>query len=151
MKDIINILETLPKRRRPAHPGAALRIILEDNDTTQQDFADRLGIARHRLNEILNGKRSVTPDTALRLSKALRTSPEVWLNYSGSTLERRCGFRRKRRLRGCGRRRWLVGCALRVPLRYSSATPRVSGAQTCAIAQPAADNASAPPTIHPIP
>jgi plasmid maintenance system antidote protein VapI len=47
MKDINNILETLPKRRRPAYPGAALRIILEDDDTTQQDFADRLGIARH--------------------------------------------------------------------------------------------------------
>ncbi|MDQ2681413.1 MAG: HigA family addiction module antitoxin [Candidatus Eremiobacteraeota bacterium] len=38
-----------------------------------------LGIARHRLNEIINGRRGITPDTALRLARALNTSPGVWL------------------------------------------------------------------------
>ncbi len=80
MKTIAEVTETLPRKRRPTHPGTALRDIIEEHGLTQQDFADRLGIARHRLNEILNGKRSVTPDTALRLGRVLGTSPDVWLN-----------------------------------------------------------------------
>lgn len=69
----------LPKHRRPTHPGAVLRDILEERGITQQDFAARLGIARVRLNQILGGKRSVTADTAMRLGKVLGTGPEVWL------------------------------------------------------------------------
>jgi len=73
-------LDWLPTHRRPTHPGEVLRCdIFPELDLTQQQFADRLGIARHRLNEILNGKRAVTPDTAMRLSRVLGTGPEVWL------------------------------------------------------------------------
>lgn len=73
-------MSEIPSHRRPSGPGYHLREILEVNGLTQQQFADQLGIERHRLNEILNGKRSVTPDTALRLARVLGTSPELWLN-----------------------------------------------------------------------
>ena len=70
--------DELPKRR-PLTPGDHLRDIIEENGVTQQEFADALGITRRRLNEILNGKRGITPDTALRLGRVLRTSAELWL------------------------------------------------------------------------
>jgi addiction module HigA family antidote len=47
---------------------------------TQSDFADRIGISRVRLNEIVRGRRGITADTALRLAKALGTSALFWLN-----------------------------------------------------------------------
>lgn len=71
-------LDELPKRR-PSTPGEHLRDIIDENSVTQQEFADALGITRRRLNEILNGRRGITPDTALRLSRVLNTSAELWL------------------------------------------------------------------------
>lgn len=71
-------LEELPKRR-PSTPGQHLRDIIEENSVTQQQFADALGITRRRLNEILNDRRGITPDTALRLGRVLNTSAELWL------------------------------------------------------------------------
>ncbi len=71
-------LEELP-RRRPLTPGDHLRDIIEENAVTQQQFADALGITRRRLNEILNDRRGITPDTALRLGRVLKTSAELWL------------------------------------------------------------------------
>jgi addiction module HigA family antidote len=47
---------------------------------TQVDAADKMGISLNRLNELIRGKRGVTADTALRLAKLLRTSPEFWMN-----------------------------------------------------------------------
>jgi len=47
---------------------------------TQRDFARRIGISLPRLNEIVNGKRGVTPDTALRLERATGMSASFWLN-----------------------------------------------------------------------
>jgi len=71
----------LPRHRRPTHPG---EILLEDFlvplGITQRDAAERLKISYPRMNEIVNGKRAVTPDTALRLSRFTGTSAEFWLN-----------------------------------------------------------------------
>ncbi len=71
----------LPKNRRPTPPG---EIFLEDFlvplGMTQRDAAERLRISYPRMNEIVNGKRSVTPDTALRFAKFTGTEPEFWLN-----------------------------------------------------------------------
>ena len=71
----------LPKHRRPTHPG---EVFLEDFlvplELTQKDAAQRLRISYPRMNEIVNGKRTVTPDTALRLAKFTDTEPEFWLN-----------------------------------------------------------------------
>jgi len=47
---------------------------------TQTELAQRIHVSYPRVNEIVNGKRGVTPDTALRLSKLLGTTPEFWLN-----------------------------------------------------------------------
>jgi addiction module HigA family antidote len=71
----------LPKNRRPTHPGEILREeYLEPLEMTQQQLADALGITRVRINEIILGKRSITPDTAFRLSKYFSTTPDFWLN-----------------------------------------------------------------------
>jgi addiction module HigA family antidote len=47
---------------------------------TQKEVALRLGVSFVRLNEIVNGRRSVTPDTALRLARLFETTPDFWLN-----------------------------------------------------------------------
>jgi addiction module HigA family antidote len=47
---------------------------------TQIDAADQMGISLNRLNELIRGKRGMTADTALRLAKLFRTSPEFWMN-----------------------------------------------------------------------
>ena len=45
----------------------------------QADAARRLGVSLNRLNEIVLGKRSITADTALRLARLLKTSPQFWM------------------------------------------------------------------------
>ncbi|KPK82261.1 MAG: XRE family transcriptional regulator [Gemmatimonas sp. SM23_52] len=47
---------------------------------TQTELAERIRVSYPRVNEIVNGKRGITPDTALRLAKLLGTTPEFWLN-----------------------------------------------------------------------
>ncbi len=68
------------RKRRPTHPGEViLHDVIEALEITQTDLAARLGISYPRLNEIIHGKRGVTPDTALRLATFLGSSPEMWL------------------------------------------------------------------------
>lgn len=71
----------LPKNRRPTHPG---EVFLEDFliplGITQKAAAERLRISYPRMNEIIKGKRSITPDTALRFARFTSTEPEFWLN-----------------------------------------------------------------------
>ncbi len=67
--------------RRPVHPGQYIREeFLEPYGITQADFAKALQLHRVTVSKILNGRQSVSPDVALRLSQCLETSPEVWLN-----------------------------------------------------------------------
>lgn len=71
----------LPKNRRPTPPGEIfLEEFLVPLGMTQKDAAERLKMSYPRMNEIVNGKRAVTPDTALRLAKFTGTEPEFWLN-----------------------------------------------------------------------
>lgn len=71
----------IPKNRRPTHPGEILRYeYLEPLNMTQQQLADTIGVTRVRINEIIVGKRSVTPDTAFRLAKYFNTTPNFWIN-----------------------------------------------------------------------
>ena len=71
----------LPKKRRPTHPGEIIRYeFLEPLEITQQQLADAIGVTRIRINEIILGKRSVTPDTAFRLAKYFNTSADFWIN-----------------------------------------------------------------------
>ena len=69
-------------KRTARHPG---RILVEDflsqvAGVTQAEVADGLGMSRPRLNELVNGVRGVTPDTALRLARGFGTTPEFWLS-----------------------------------------------------------------------
>ena len=67
-------------RRRPTHPGEVLfREFLGPLAMTQTELASRLGISFPRVNEIINGKRAVTADTALRLARLFGTTAERWL------------------------------------------------------------------------
>ena len=67
-------------KRRPTHPGAILREdVLPHLGMTQKDFADRLGVSRLTVSEIVREKRPVTPDMAMRLGRLLGNGPEVWL------------------------------------------------------------------------
>jgi addiction module HigA family antidote len=71
----------VPEEREPTHPGEMLlEEFLVPLGITQKEFADRIGVSYVRLNEIVNGRRGVTPSTALRFAKAFGTSPEFWLN-----------------------------------------------------------------------
>lgn len=70
----------LPKNRRPTHPGEILRYeFLEPLNLTQQQLADSIGVTRVRINELILGKRSITPDTAFRLAKFFNTTPDFWI------------------------------------------------------------------------
>lgn len=66
--------------RRPTHPGAILREdVLPHLGMTQKDFADRLGVSRLTVSDVIHEKRSVTPDMAMRLGRLLGNGPEIWL------------------------------------------------------------------------
>lgn len=70
----------LPRERPPTHPGEMLlEEFLVPLGISQSAFAVRLGVSFPRLNEIVRGKRSVTPDTALRLARVLGMPAEFWL------------------------------------------------------------------------
>jgi addiction module HigA family antidote len=74
-------MTTLPRNRPPTHPGEMLRKdFLEPLGLSQKEVAERLGVSYVRLNELVNGRRGVTPDTALRLARLFGTTPEFWLN-----------------------------------------------------------------------
>ncbi|WP_373499618.1 HigA family addiction module antitoxin [Desulfococcus sp.] len=70
----------LPTQRPPIHPGEMLlEEFLKPLGISQNAFAIRLGVSYPRLNEIVRGHRSVTPDTALRLARVLGMSADFWL------------------------------------------------------------------------
>ena len=75
----------LPTHRMPTHPGEILREeFLRPMGITQLDFARHLCIPLQRLNEVVLGKRGVTPETAWLLGMALGTGPEVWINLQAA-------------------------------------------------------------------
>ncbi len=70
----------LPRNRPPTHPGEMLRAeFLEPLGISQSAFARQLGVSFPRLNEVILAKRSVTPDTALRLARVLGMPADFWL------------------------------------------------------------------------
>lgn len=69
--------------RKPAEvfpPGDYIREELEARGWTQSDLAKVMGRSQPAVNEIINGKRGITPESALALSAAFGTSPEFWMN-----------------------------------------------------------------------
>lgn len=66
--------------RRPEHPGRLLeRCYLMPLGISQAELARQLGISRRRINEIVNGQRAITADTALKLARRFGTTPMFWL------------------------------------------------------------------------
>lgn len=64
----------------PPHPGEFItEVYLEPNGISGRELADKLDVAASTLSRILNGTSRVTPEMALRLSKAVGRSPESWL------------------------------------------------------------------------
>ncbi|MFT7186669.1 MAG: addiction module HigA family antidote [Pseudohongiellaceae bacterium] len=71
----------IPSNRIATHPGVILlKEFLEPLKITQKALAMHLGVSIQRINEIVRGKRGVTPETAWLLSESFNTSPEFWLN-----------------------------------------------------------------------
>ena len=64
----------------PIHPGEHLAEILDELDITQYRLAKTIGVPQVRISEIVHGRRAITADSALRIGKALGTTPEFWLN-----------------------------------------------------------------------
>lgn len=75
MKDFLN-----RRKRRPTHPGEALREdILPSAGISQTQLARAVGVSRLTINEIVLEKRGVTPDIAIRLARYFGTSPDLWI------------------------------------------------------------------------
>lgn len=74
-----------PEHRIPTHPGEILREeFLVPLGQTRVVLAEHLGVRIQRINELVRGKRGVTPETAWLLAQALNTSPEFWLNLQSA-------------------------------------------------------------------
>ena len=73
---------TVPTHRAPSHPGEMLlEEFLEPLGITQTDLAERIGVPFQRVNSLVNGRRALTPDTALRLSRVFGTTAGFWMNH----------------------------------------------------------------------
>jgi addiction module HigA family antidote len=68
-------------QREPTHPGIILKEeFLKPLNMTQSFLANAIGVSFRAINELVNEKRGITVEMALRLSKYFKTSPELWLN-----------------------------------------------------------------------
>jgi addiction module HigA family antidote len=71
----------VPTNRIPTHPGKMLlEEFLDPMGISQRDLADNIHVPYQRINEIVNGRRGITPSTALRLAKFFDMSPDFWMN-----------------------------------------------------------------------
>jgi len=71
----------IPTHRTPTHPGEMLiEEFLKPMGLSQRELADAIHVPYQRINEIINGRRGMTPSTALRLSRFFRMTPDFWMN-----------------------------------------------------------------------
>ena len=68
------------KHLSPIHPGEALKSVLDDAQLSANTVALALRIPANRLTEIINGRRSISADTAMRLGRYFGTSAQMWMN-----------------------------------------------------------------------
>lgn len=77
----MSIPNTTRMKRRPTHPGEMLREdFLPDYGLTVSRLAEEVGVSRQSINELLLGRRAVSPKMSLRLARLFGNSPEFWLN-----------------------------------------------------------------------
>ncbi len=74
----------MANRMRPIHPGEILAGELEETGMSANALAKALGVPANRIGAILNARRGVSADTALRLARFFGTTPEFWLNLQQS-------------------------------------------------------------------
>ena len=74
----------MPNKMRPIHPGEILKGELAELDLSANALAKALDVPANRITAILNEQRSITADTALRLSRFLGTTPEFWMSLQAS-------------------------------------------------------------------
>lgn len=75
----------IPKHRKPTHPGEMLlKEFLEPMGMSQLELAKSMNVPIQRVNTLINGKRGVTAETAILLSKAFKTTPEFWMNLQNA-------------------------------------------------------------------
>ena len=71
----------IPSHRPPSHPGEVLLLdFLQPMELTQRQLADGIHVPYQRVNELVHGRRGVTPSTALRLAQFFGTSAGFWMN-----------------------------------------------------------------------
>ena len=77
----MSVPNTRQMKRRPTHPGEMLNAdFMPDYGLTVAGLAGAVGVSRQSINELLRGRRAVSPEMALRLSRLFGNSPEFWLN-----------------------------------------------------------------------
>jgi len=78
--------EMMPQRKKlpPIHPGELLRDELEEIGASLNELARALRVPMNRISALVNGKRSITADTAMRLARYFGTSPQYWLNLQSA-------------------------------------------------------------------
>ena len=77
----MSVPNTRQMKRRPTHPGEMLKEdFMKDYRLTVAGLAAAVGVSRQSINELLRGRRAVSPEMALRLSRLFGNSPEFWLN-----------------------------------------------------------------------
>jgi antitoxin HigA-1 len=76
-----NIMVRIPTNRTPTHPGEMLlEEFLNPMGLTQRELANAIHVPYQRVNDIVNGRRGITPSTALRLAKYFNMTPDFWMN-----------------------------------------------------------------------
>ena len=93
------------RMKNPPHPGRIVRQeCVEPLGLTVTKTAERLGVTRQALNDLVNGKAGISPTMAIRLSKAFGSSPEVWLGlqmeYDLAEAEKKAAKIKVRRITG---------------------------------------------------
>jgi addiction module antidote protein, HigA family len=75
----------IPKSRKPTHPGEILvEEFLKPMSLSQVELARKMGVSIQRVNTLINGKRDMSAETAILLSRVLKTSSEFWMNLQVS-------------------------------------------------------------------
>ena len=72
------------KKLPPIHPGELLRDELNEIGVSLNELARALRVPMNRISAIVNGKRAITVDTAIRLARYFGTSPQYWLNLQNA-------------------------------------------------------------------
>ena len=71
----------IPTNRAPTHPGEMLlEEFLIPMNLTQREVADAIHVPYQRVNELVNGKRGISPSTALRFARYFNMTPDYWMN-----------------------------------------------------------------------